>query len=109
MASVGSTAARGVIFLIELYRHTLSPMRMPTCRFSPTCSQYAVEALAEYGLIRGGWLAVVRLLKCGPWHRGGWDPIPERRGASHLHGGEDAQAHDLWDTPALREESNTRV
>jgi putative membrane protein insertion efficiency factor len=109
MASVGSTAVRGVIFLIELYRHTVSPMRMPTCRFSPTCSQYAVEALAEYGLIRGGWLAVVRLLKCGPWHRGGWDPIPERRGASHLHGGEDAQAHDLWDTPALREESNTRV
>jgi uncharacterized protein len=118
MASVGSRAqvgrngsavVRGVIFLIELYRHTVSPMRMPTCRFSPTCSQYAVEALAEYGLIRGGWLAVVRLLKCGPWHRGGWDPIPERRGASHLHGGEDAQAHDLWDTPALREESNTRV
>jgi putative membrane protein insertion efficiency factor len=108
MASVGSTAARGVIFLIELYRHTVSPMRMPACRFSPTCSQYAVEALAEYGLIRGGWLAVVRLLKCGPWHRGGWDPIPERRGASHLHDA-DAQAHDLWDTPALREESNTRV
>jgi putative membrane protein insertion efficiency factor len=109
MASVGSTAVRGVIFLIELYRHTVSPMRMPTCRFSPTCSQYAVEALAEYGLIRGGWLAVVRLLKCGPWHRGGWDPIPERCGASHLQGGEDAQAHDLWDTPALREEGNTRV
>jgi hypothetical protein len=109
MASVGSTAARGAIFLIELYRHTVSPMRMPTCRFSPTCSQYAVEALAEYGLIWGGWFAVVRLLKCGPWHRGGWDPIPERRGASHLHGCEDAQAHDLWDTPATREESNTRV
>ena len=108
MASVGSTAARVVIFLIELYRHTVSPMRMPTCRFSPTCSQYAVEALSQYGLIRGGSLAVVRLLKCGPWHRGGWDPIPERRGASHLHVA-GAQAHDLWDTPALREESNTRV
>jgi putative membrane protein insertion efficiency factor len=116
MASVRSTAARGVIFLIELYRHTVSPMRLPTCRFSPTCSQYAVEALTEYGLIRGGWLAVVRLLKCGPWHRGGWDPIPERHGASHVHGasyvhgGEDAQAaDDLWDTPALRGESMTRV
>jgi putative membrane protein insertion efficiency factor len=108
MASVGSTAARVVIFLIELYRHTVSPMRMPTCRFSPTCSQYAVEALAEYGLIRGGWLAVVRLLKCGPWHRGGWDPIPERRGAAHVHN-EDAVAHDLWDTPATREESSARV
>jgi putative membrane protein insertion efficiency factor len=97
-----------VIFLIDLYRHTVSPMRMPTCRFSPSCSQYAVEALAEYGLIWGGWLAVVRLGKCGPWHRGGWDPIPERRGALHLHGA-DAQADDLWDTPALREEGNTRV
>jgi putative membrane protein insertion efficiency factor len=110
MAPVGSTAARGVIFLIELYRHTVSPMRLPACRFSPTCSQYAIEALSEYGLIRGGWLTVMRLLKCGPWHRGGWDPIPERRGASHVHSGEDARtADDLWDTPALRGESKTRV
>ena len=70
--------ARGVIFVIELYRTYVSPMRLPTCRFMPTCSQYAVEAIDEYGLVRGGWLAGVRLLKCGPWHRGGWDPIPER-------------------------------
>ncbi len=77
--SLGSAAARGVIYLIQLYRHTVSPLRLPTCRFTPTCSQYAVEALSEYGLFRGGWLATVRLLKCGPWHRGGWDPIPERR------------------------------
>jgi uncharacterized protein len=76
--SVGSAVVRGVIFLIQLYRHTISPLRLPTCRFTPTCSQYAVEALSEYGLIRGGWLATLRLLKCGPWHRGGWDPIPER-------------------------------
>ncbi|HKP43207.1 membrane protein insertion efficiency factor YidD [Mycobacterium sp.] len=79
-ASVGSAAARGVIYLIQLYRHTVSPLRLPTCRFTPTCSQYAVEALSEYGLIRGGWFALVRLGKCGPWHRGGWDPIPERDG-----------------------------
>ncbi|MCV7347078.1 membrane protein insertion efficiency factor YidD [Mycolicibacterium sp. ELW1] len=71
--------ARVVIFLVELYRHTISPLRLPTCRFTPTCSQYAVDALTEYGLIRGGWLTVIRLGKCGPWHRGGWDPIPERR------------------------------
>jgi uncharacterized protein len=69
---------RALILVIELYRHTVSPLRLPTCRFSPTCSQYAVEALTEYGLLRGSWLAAVRLLKCGPWHRGGWDPIPER-------------------------------
>ena len=85
-------AARGVIFLIELYRHTISPMRLPTCRFTPTCSQYAVDALAEYGVIRGGWLAIVRLLKCGPWHRGGWDPIPERRPSRHDHEGAPAAA-----------------
>jgi putative membrane protein insertion efficiency factor len=72
-------AVRVVIFLIQLYRNTISPLRLPTCRFTPTCSQYAVDALTEFGLIRGSWLASVRLLKCGPWHRGGWDPIPERR------------------------------
>jgi putative membrane protein insertion efficiency factor len=110
VGAVGSLAARGAIFLIELYRHTVSPMGMPTCRFTPTCSQYAVEALTEYGVIRGGLLAVVRLLKCGPWHRGGWDPIPERRRAAHVHGSEGAPAtDDLWDTPALRGKSKTRV
>jgi uncharacterized protein len=109
MASIGRTVARGVIFLIELYRHTISPMRLPTCRFSPTCSQYAVDALTECGLMRGGWLAMVRLLKCGPWHRGGWDPVPERRGVSR-HESEGAQAaDDLWDSPAQQGKSETRV
>jgi len=78
--SVG-LVARAVISAIEAYRHMISPLRLPTCRFMPTCSQYAVDALTEYGLLRGGWLAMVRLGKCGPWHRGGWDPIPERSGA----------------------------
>ncbi len=75
----GAAAARGVIFVIQLYRNTISPLRLPTCRFTPTCSQYAVDALTEYGIIRGSWLAGVRLVKCGPWHPGGWDPIPELR------------------------------
>ena len=96
-----SIGARAVIFLIELYRHMISPMRLPTCRFSPSCSQYAVDALSEYGLVRGGWLAMVRLLKCGPWHRGGWDPIPERRGGS--------RHDDFWDSPAEQGKSETRV
>ncbi|BBZ25717.1 hypothetical protein MMAD_00120 [Mycolicibacterium madagascariense] len=63
---------------IELYRTMISPLRPASCRFTPTCSQYAVDALREYGAVRGSWLALVRLAKCGPWHRGGWDPIPER-------------------------------
>jgi putative membrane protein insertion efficiency factor len=76
---VGKTVVRALVFVIQLYRHMVSPLRPPTCRFVPTCSQYAVDALTEYGLIRGSWLAAARLAKCGPWHRGGWDPIPERR------------------------------
>jgi putative membrane protein insertion efficiency factor len=100
--------ARTVIFLIELYRNTVSPLRLPTCRFTPTCSQYAVDALTEYGLIRGGWLAAVRLAKCGPWHRGGWDPIPERSGAPR---GSRAVtiADDGWAAPAERGEHESRV
>lgn len=69
-------AVRAAVYLIELYRHTISPLRLPSCRFTPTCSQYAVDALSTHGLARGLWLAAVRLLKCGPWHRGGWDPVP---------------------------------
>lgn len=90
---------RGVIFLIQLYRHMVSPLRLPTCRFTPTCSQYAVDALAEYGLVRGSALAVVRLAKCGPWHRGGWDPIPERG----------AVRTEVWETPATLGESDSVV
>jgi putative membrane protein insertion efficiency factor len=82
----GTRTARGVIYAIELYRNMISPLRPPSCRFTPTCSQYAVEALRHHGLIRGGWFAVVRLLKCGPWHPGGWDPIPDPR-HEHDHDG----------------------
>jgi uncharacterized protein len=76
--SLSARCVRGLVFVIRLYRHMVSPLRPASCRFVPTCSQYAVDALTEYGLIRGSWLAAVRLAKCGPWHRGGWDPIPER-------------------------------
>jgi putative membrane protein insertion efficiency factor len=113
--SVGQSAARGVIFVIQLYRHTVSPLRLPTCRFTPTCSQYAVDALSEYGLFKGGWLAVVRLLKCGPWHRGGWDPVPERCAASELRGDvggppiDPSGADHTGGGPGLRVESETRV
>lgn len=85
----GAVTVQAAVFLIQLYRHMVSPLRPPTCRFVPTCSQYAVDALTEYGVLRGGWLAVSRLAKCGPWHRGGWDPVPER--------------HDLHDVSAARE------
>lgn len=76
---IRSWPMRAAIFFIELYRMYISPMRPPTCRFIPTCSEYTVEALREWGLLRGLDLGIWRLLKCGPWHRGGWDPVPERR------------------------------
>jgi uncharacterized protein len=98
----GIWTTRGLIFLIQLYRHMVSPLQLPTCRFTPTCSQYAVDALTEYGLVRGGWLAAVRLAKCGPWHRGGWDPIPERRMGP-------APIDQVWVTPAKRAERDSVV
>src|ERR1700742_2470188 len=100
-ASLGRAGARGLIRVIQLYRHMVSPLRPPTCRFVPTCSQYAVDALTEYGLIRGSWLAAVRLAKCGPWHQGGWDPIPERHGCRANFD----DASDAWDPLATRGES----
>ncbi len=76
-----SLIGRGLVGAIQVYRHMISPLRPATCRFTPTCSQYAVDAVTEYGALRGVWLAVIRLAKCGPWHSGGWDPIPERSDA----------------------------
>ncbi|HET9733767.1 MAG TPA: membrane protein insertion efficiency factor YidD [Burkholderiales bacterium] len=64
--------------LIRGYRYFLSPMLGPACRFHPSCSHYAEEALATHGLFSGGWLAARRLCRCGPWHAGGYDPVPPR-------------------------------
>ncbi|ORB13977.1 membrane protein insertion efficiency factor YidD [Mycobacterium noviomagense] len=97
------TVARGLIFLIQLYRHMVSPLRPATCRFIPTCSQYAVDALTEHGLVRGCWLALTRLAKCGPWHQGGWDPIPER------HTGQAVCSGNVGGTRAKRGESTSVV
>jgi uncharacterized protein len=95
MRGAGGRTVRGLVFLIGLYRHMVSPLRPATCRFVPTCSQYAVDALTEYGLIRGSWLAAVRLAKCGPWHQGGWDPIPEHHGRRANFD----DVSDAWDSP----------
>ncbi|MCG0277068.1 MAG: membrane protein insertion efficiency factor YidD [Thermanaeromonas sp.] len=59
-----------------MYQRFLSPWWGPRCRFYPSCSHYAVEALERYGILRGGWLVVRRLIKCHPWYPGGYDPVP---------------------------------
>lgn len=64
-----------LILLLTLYQRCLSPFLPPACRFAPTCSSYAVEALRKYGLWRGLWLAMRRLCRCHPFHPGGFDPV----------------------------------
>ncbi|OGD09029.1 MAG: membrane protein insertion efficiency factor YidD [Candidatus Aminicenantes bacterium RBG_13_62_12] len=64
------------LFLIDVYRKLLSPFLGRNCRFEPTCSQYAREAVEKYGFWRGSWLGLRRLLRCHPFHEGGFDPVP---------------------------------
>lgn len=67
---------------IVVYRRVISPLKpAPSCRFHPTCSAYAVDAILTHGVIRGGWLTVRRVAKCHPWHPGGLDPVPPAPGA----------------------------
>ena len=70
--SVALAALRG-------YKRFISPVLPPACRFVPTCSEYAAEAIQKHGVMRGGTLAVRRLVRCGPWHPGGFDPVPTRK------------------------------
>lgn len=91
MKAIARLPANALVFLIELYRTYVSPTRMPVCRFTPTCSEYAVTALRTRGLVVGLGLTAVRLAKCAPWHPGGWDPVPERRQGTH-RGANDAAA-----------------
>ncbi|RFU21023.1 membrane protein insertion efficiency factor YidD [Geodermatophilus marinus] len=70
---------RSLLAAVRFYQRAVSPALPPRCRFAPTCSAYAVEALEVHGAARGTWLALRRLLKCAPWHPGGFDPVPPAR------------------------------
>lgn len=71
-----SLPKRTLLLLIRFYRRQISPALPPSCRFSPTCSEYALEAVTKYGAIKGGYLAIRRILRCNPFHKGGYDPVP---------------------------------
>jgi putative membrane protein insertion efficiency factor len=68
--------ARILVALIRAYRYLLSPWWGTHCRFTPTCSEYAMEAIHRHGALGGSWLACRRILRCHPWHGGGFDPVP---------------------------------
>jgi len=67
----------GVLAVIRGYQKYLSPLKPPMCRYLPTCSSYAREAITRYGTVRGGWLATKRICRCHPWGGHGYDPVPE--------------------------------
>lgn len=70
-------AARGLRALVSFYRLAVSPLLPNACRYTPSCSAYALEALSRHGALRGAWLAVCRLARCHPWSGFGYDPVPE--------------------------------
>ncbi len=65
-----------LVMMVRFYQRFISPLTPPSCRFTPTCSQYAVEAIQKYGPLKGSWLAMKRLLRCHPWGGSGYDPVP---------------------------------
>ena len=68
---------RFLLMLVRFYQLCISPLIPPRCRYTPTCSQYAIEAIGKYGAIKGSYLTVKRLLRCHPWGGHGYDPVPE--------------------------------
>ena len=78
---IGRTISSAMILAVRAYQIVLSPLLPPSCRFTPTCSQYAIEALRIHGPVKGSWLTVRRLLRCHPFGPSGHDPVPPRKDA----------------------------
>ena len=76
MKKIAQLPADFLILLIRIYQVTLSPFIGRNCRYSPTCSNYGIEAIKKYGAIKGGWLTIKRILSCNPWGGSGYDPVP---------------------------------
>lgn len=80
-----------LIGLLRFYQRSVSPLTPPTCRFTPTCSEYALRAVERHGAARGGWLGAKRIVRCRPWGGFGWDPVPQVDDAGRV---DDAQVDD---------------
>lgn len=80
---MGTSSPAGMVLrgLIRGYQLLLSPVLPACCRFAPSCSHYAIEAVAKHGAVAGSWLAAKRICRCHPWNDGGWDPVPEPKTA----------------------------
>ncbi len=89
-----SLAARLVALPVHAYRLCVSPLLGPNCRYYPTCSAYALDALKLHGALRGGWLATRRICRCHPWHPGGYDPVPLPQGYPSQPRIPDALSHE---------------
>lgn len=76
MSGLSKIVGALLILPIQIYRACISPMLPASCRYTPTCSQYAIEAIRKHGPLRGGWLAVRRICRCHPWGGSGYDPVP---------------------------------
>lgn len=85
MASPLSPGSRILIGLVRAYQFVISPLLGPRCRFQPTCSHYTIDALSQFGMIKGSWLALKRILKCHPLNPGGDDPVPPKTDDNREH------------------------
>ncbi len=70
---------RPLIWLIKFYRKNISPNTPPSCKFTPTCSQYGLEAIERFGAFKGGFMTLWRILRCNPFSKGGYDPVPQKK------------------------------
>ena len=74
--SLSNISKKGLLKMISFYQYGISPFLGPNCRYTPTCSQYTYEAILEHGAIKGTYLGIRRILRCNPFHKGGYDPVP---------------------------------
>lgn len=71
---------RAILWLLRVYKRFVSPLLPPSCRFTPTCSEYTYQAVERFGVLKGGWLGIKRVARCNPFNPGGYDPVPPREG-----------------------------